>query len=102
MVLTLYSYRVKPPYIAAVNSLYLEWQNCLRSTNLISLELFAGIHDPEEMMLVARYRDEEAFWTAVDSSQHLAWYTQLARITEEGPAVSYYREVRCEDIQFHS
>jgi quinol monooxygenase YgiN len=99
MVITLYSYRLKPACLVEAKTLYLEWQNRLRSSNLISIELLESIHDPDEMILAAWYSDEEASWADKDSDEYRAWYARLAQITEEGPAVRNYLKVNCKPVR---
>jgi quinol monooxygenase YgiN len=96
MVITLYTYRVKPTHTHAATILSQQWQKERFKSCLISAELFSDIHDPDEMMLLVRFPDEEAAWSFAECADNHAWYAQLARITEEGPAVSQYKEVYCE------
>lgn len=90
MHITLYAYRAKPGQTDAVLSLYRQWQQLSRDWNGVSAELLSNIQDPDEMIILARFPDEEAAWAAVESAHHRAWYAQLARVTETGPIVSHY------------
>lgn len=90
MFVTLYAYRAKPGQREAIRSLYRQWQRLLRDSNVISTELLSNSQDLDDMLLLARYHDEDAAWAAVESVDHRAWYAQLARLAETGPIVSQY------------
>lgn len=90
MFITLYSYRAKPGQAQAIRALYDEWQQRLANWNVVSTELLSNCDDGSEMIILARFGDEEAAWRAAESSDYRAWYTQLVRLAEEGPLVSHY------------
>jgi hypothetical protein len=94
MVIALYSYHTRPSPGKTPLALYQEWQCILNNLNVLSTEMFIGAQDPAEMIMLARFADEESAWAAADSTEHRSWYAQLAQISEDGPAVCHYREVR--------
>ncbi len=91
MFITLYSYRAKTGQLDAIHALYREWQQLLQNFTLASTELLSNAQDPAEIIMLARFKDEAAAWTAVESTGYRAWYSQLARLTETGPIVSQYQ-----------
>ena len=97
MFVTLYAYRAKLGRRQAIRSLYQQWQQLLRNWNVASTELLANCADPGDMIMLARFRDEEAAWAAFESGDYRAWYAQLVRLAEVGPTVSQYRNEQCED-----
>jgi quinol monooxygenase YgiN len=96
MVIALYSYHARTSAEKSPPHLYREWRRILSRSNVIATELFASVQDPAEMIMMARFPDEESVWAAVESDEYRAWYSQLARFMEEGPSVSHYRSVDCE------
>lgn len=93
MFITLYSCRVRPGQGETLRSLYQEWEELVRNWNGLSTELLSNNEDPRDLILVARFRDEDAAWSAAESPGHRAWYAQLARLTEVGPIVSQYQKI---------
>lgn len=91
MFVTLYAYRAKPERRQAIRSLFQQWQQLLRNWNVASTELLANCADPGDMILLVRFRDEEAAWAVFESSNYRAWYAQLVRLAEVGPTVSHYQ-----------
>jgi hypothetical protein len=93
MFITFYFYHVKPGTIPAILCLYQEWQQILTNWNLLSTELLANVQDPTEMVMLARFKDEDAAWAAAESIAHCTWYGKLVNLTEEGPRVDHYQTV---------
>lgn len=90
MFITLYAYRAKPGQAQAIRSLYQQWEQLLRNWNAVSTELLSNIQDGHDLIMLARFQDEDAAWAAVESADYRAWYAQLARLAETGPIVSQY------------
>jgi quinol monooxygenase YgiN len=93
MFITLYSYRAKAGQREAIFALYREWQCLLRDLCPVSTELLSNTQDPVEMIMLARFEDEDAAWAAVESADYRNWYSQLARLAESGPIVSQYEMI---------
>ncbi len=91
MCVTLYTCQARPGKLEAVLSLYQDWQQLLKDWSPVSIELLQNLDEPGEMILLARFRDEESAWAAAESTVHRAWYARLVRLTEAGPIVSRYR-----------
>lgn len=91
MFITLYAYHAKPHQAYAITAVYREWVRLLNELTTVSTELLSSTQDPNEIIMVARFQDETAAWTAAESSVYRAWYAQLARLADAGPIVSYYR-----------
>lgn len=90
MFITLYSYRAKPGQTQAIRSLYRQWQHLLMNSNAVSTELLSNSQDCRDMIMLARFQDQDAAWRAAESADHCALYAQLVRLTEAGPIVSQY------------
>jgi len=93
MFITLYAYRVSPGQLPAIRCLYKEWQQLLGSWNEASIELLSNNLDPTDLILLARFQNEDTAWAAIESPAYRAWYAQLVRLAEVGPTVSHYRNV---------
>ena len=93
MVITLYAYRTRPGKTEAVGRLYREWQQLLVKWGPVSTELLANPHDPAEMIMLARFTDDDTAWRAAESARHCAWYAQLVSLAESGPMVDHYQVV---------
>jgi quinol monooxygenase YgiN len=85
MFIALYSYRAKPDQMEAIRSLYRQWQRLLEDSHVVSTELLLNSQDPGEMILLARFKDEDAAWAAMESSDYRAWYAQLVHLGLNGP-----------------
>ncbi len=88
--ITLYSYRAKPGQREAVLSLYREWQQLLTNFHAVSTELLSDSQEGCDMIMLARFQDEDTAWRAAESAEHRAWYAQLAQLMEQGPIVNWY------------
>lgn len=91
MFVTLYAYRVKPGQREALHLLYQQWRTLLRNGSAVSTEWLANSQDSDEMIMLARFKDEDAAWAVVESPDYRAWYAQLVRLADTGPFVSYYK-----------
>ncbi len=93
MFITVYSFCAQPGTLARVRALYQEWQVLLGSGGSVSTELLSNTQEPAEVMLLARFPDDEAAWTAAESAGHCEWYARLVGLAEAGPMVAHYRVV---------
>jgi hypothetical protein len=93
MYVTLYAFTTHPQKSEAVRRLYREWRLLLQEWCPVSTELLADPQNPDEMMLAARFRDEEAAWAATESAGHCDWYARLVGLAETGPLVEHYEVV---------
>jgi hypothetical protein len=93
MILILYSYRTRPEKIEAVRCLYRDWQQILLDWGPVSTELLANPQDPAEMIMLARFPDDDTAWKAAESAWHCAWYARLVGLAESGPLVDHYQVV---------
>ncbi len=91
MVVTLYAYRDKTDAIDSIFILYQEWQELLKHWRPISTEFLANTQDPTDMIMLARFPDEDSAWAAAESSAHQAWYVRLVTLSEVGPIVNQYK-----------
>ncbi len=91
MFITVYSYHARRGQEQKILSLYREWQHMLENSSLITTDLLTNIQDPAEMMMLARFPDEDAAWAIADTDQHRALYTRLVGMTETGPWVGYFQ-----------
>ena len=90
MFVTLYKCVVLPGKVNALRELYGEWQRFLSNMDGVITEFLASSEDPADVVLLARFPDETAAWSVVDTAHYRAWYAQLARLTEAGPIVCQY------------
>ena len=96
MVVILYTYRTRPGKIQAVRCLYQNWQQILTNWEPVSTELLANPQDPAEMIMLARFSDNDIAWKAAESARHCAWYAQLVGVAESGPMVNHYQVIEFE------
>ena len=90
MVVTLYAFTIPSEKLEAVCRLYRDWRLLLREWSPVSTELLANPLEPAEMLLVARFSDEDTAWRATESTGHCAWYARLVSLAKAGPLVEHY------------
>ncbi len=93
MIVTLYSYRTRAGKTEAVRGLYRDWQQILMHWGPVSTELFSNPQDPVQMMMLARFSDEDIAWRAAESASYSAWYARLVSLAESGPLVDHYQVI---------
>ncbi len=93
MFVTVYSYHAKPGALDRIRALYQEWRDLLRPWPSASTEMLSNPQDPAELMMLARFPDEDAAWAATETAGHSAWYARLVCLAEAGPMIGHYRVV---------
>lgn len=90
MIVRLYACRARPGQAEAIRALYYQWEQLVTQRYGIATEFLSNSQDPNDLVIVTHFSDEEAAWTAAESADYRAWYVELARLSEAGPIVSQY------------
>ncbi len=90
MFVTAYFCRARPGKEETMCALYREWRRLAPGRRVVSTELLSNLYDPAEMIMLARFQDQEAAWAVAESPDYRAWYSRLVKAAETGPVVSQY------------